>query len=102
MPLIPLSPQGGPQTRAEITPVFQGRAIRAAVLASHGKIGLGATPMGAQHLAEIIGETARIGCLGDILMAANGRTAADLPRRGTAGRGVIRTGRRPPRACAGS
>ncbi len=84
MPLIPLSPQGGPQTEAEITPVFRDRQIRAAVLANHGTIGVGPTLMAAQYLAEIIEETAHIAYVRDTLIAAHGQKAPQLPRYGTA------------------
>lgn len=84
MPLIPLSPQGGPQTDKEISPVFQDPNIVAAVLANHGTIGVGSTLMKAQYLAEIIEETAHIAFVRDTVMAAHGKTAADLPQYGTA------------------
>ena len=84
MPLIPLSPSGGPQTEREIGPVFRDPSVRAAVLANHGTIGVGATLTKALHLAEIIEETAHIAFVRDALLAAHGRTAADLPRYGTA------------------
>jgi ribulose-5-phosphate 4-epimerase/fuculose-1-phosphate aldolase len=84
MPLIPLSSNGGPQTEVEISPVFQDPSIRAAVLANHGTIGAGPTLMAAQYLAEIIEETAHIAYVRDTLMAAHGKTQADLPQYGTA------------------
>jgi len=84
MPLIPLSANGGPQTEVEISPVFRDPQIRAAVLANHGTIAVGKTLMAAQYLAEIIEETAHIAYVRDTLMAAHGRSAADLPRYGTA------------------
>ncbi|MEL6645437.1 MAG: class II aldolase/adducin family protein [Pseudomonadota bacterium] len=84
MPLIPLSANGGPQTDVEISPVFQDQSIRAAVLANHGTIGVGKTLMAAQYLAEIIEETAHIAYVRDTLMAAHGRSQADLPQYGTA------------------
>ncbi len=84
MPLIPLSPQGGPQTDKEISPVFQDTNVVAAVLANHGTIGVGSTLMKAQYLAEIIEETAHIAFVRDTVMAAHGKTAADLPQYGTA------------------
>jgi len=84
MPLIPLSPQGGPQTEVEISPVFRDPHVRAAVLANHGTIGVGKTLMAAQYLAEIIEETAHIAFVRDTLVAAHGRGTADLPRHGTA------------------
>ncbi len=84
MPLIPLSANGGPQTEVEISPVFRDQNIRAAVLANHGTIGVGKTLIAAQYLAEIIEETAHIAYVRDTLMAAHGRSVADLPRYGTA------------------
>ncbi|PWK62401.1 class II aldolase/adducin family protein [Roseicyclus mahoneyensis] len=84
MPLIALSANGGPQTEVEISPVFRDPQIRAAVLANHGTIGVGKTLMAAQYLAEIIEETAHIAYVRDTLMAAHGRSTADLPRYGTA------------------
>ncbi|MEO1195592.1 MAG: class II aldolase/adducin family protein [Pseudomonadota bacterium] len=84
MPLIPLSSQGGPQTEVEISPVFRDTSVKAAVLANHGTIGVGKTLMAAQYLAEIIEETAHIAYVRDTLMAAHGKSAADLPQYGTA------------------
>ena len=84
MPLIPLSQNGGPQTEVEISPVFRDPSVRAAVLANHGTIGVGATLTKALHLAEIIEETAHIAYVRDTLLAAHGRTTVDLPQYGTA------------------
>lgn len=84
MPMIPLSPQGGPQTEAEISPIFKDPNVVAAVLANHGTIGVGASLLKAQYLAEIIEETAHIAFVRDTVMAAHGRTSADLPQYGTA------------------
>lgn len=84
MPLIPLSAEGGPQTEVDISPYFEDPNIRAAVLANHGTIGAGKTLMAAQYLAEIIEETAHIAYVRDTLMAAHGKTTADLPEYGTA------------------
>ena len=84
MPLIPLSPQGGPQTAAEISPVFKDRKIVAAVLANHGTIGVGSTLVKAQHLAEIIEETAQIAFIRDALVGAHDLAKPALPVYGTA------------------
>jgi len=84
MPLIPLSENGGPQTDAEISPVFRDPTVVAAVLANHGTIGVGRTLMQAQYLAEIIEETAHIAFVRDTVMAAHGKVQADLPQYGTA------------------
>ena len=48
-----------------------------------GTIGVGATLMKAQYLAEIIEETAHIAYVRDTLMAAHGKSTADLPQLGT-------------------
>lgn len=84
LPLIPLSPEGGPQTEQDISPVFRDQSVVAAVLANHGTIGVGSTLMKAQYLAEIIEETAHIAFVRDALMAAHGRSDATLPAYGTA------------------
>jgi ribulose-5-phosphate 4-epimerase/fuculose-1-phosphate aldolase len=84
MPLIPLSPNGGPQTEVEISPYFKDPNIRAAVLSNHGTIGIGKTMIEAQYLAEIIEETAHIAFVRDTLMAVHGQAKADLPAFGTA------------------
>lgn len=84
IPLIPLSPNGGPQTENEISPVFQDKAIVAAVLANHGTIGVGSRLIEAQYLVEIMEETAQIAFVRDTLMAAHGKTDARLPQFGTA------------------
>jgi L-ribulose-5-phosphate 4-epimerase len=84
MPLIPLSSNGGPQTEVEISPVFRDPAIRAAVLANHGTIGVGKTMMEAQYLAEIIEETAQIAFIRDALSFVHAGGRRDLPQFGTA------------------
>ncbi len=84
MPLIPLSKEGGPQTDVDISPFFKDPSVKAAVLANHGTIGVGKDLISAQYLAEIIEETAHIAYVRDTLMAAHGKTAADLPQYGTA------------------
>ena len=84
MPLIPLSAQGGPQTEADITPLFSDPKIVAAVLANRGTIGVGPSLMKAQYLAEIIEETAHIAYVRDALLNAHGKSVGDLPRFGTA------------------
>lgn len=84
MPLIPLSPGGGPQTAAEIGPVFDDPSVKAAVMASHGAVAVGATLLAALHLAEIVEETAHIAFVRDALLHARGREAPTAPRHGTA------------------
>lgn len=64
--------------------MFQDPKVVAAFLANHGTIGVESNLMKAQYLAEIIEETAHIAYVRDTLMAAHGKTAADLPQYGTA------------------
>ncbi len=69
VPLIPLPTGGGAQTDADISPVFRNSATVAAVLANHGQIGVGKSLMAAQHVAELIEETAHIAWVRDMLTA---------------------------------
>lgn len=75
---------GGPQTDKEISPVFKDPKIIAAILANHGAIGVVPNLMKAQYLDEIIEETAHIAFVRDSVMVAHGKTAAELPKYGTA------------------
>ena len=84
LPLIPLSANGGPQTEVEISPVFRNPTVRAACLANHGTIGVGATLTKALHLAEIVEETAHIAFVRHALMAGAAAEGDELPRYGTA------------------
>ncbi len=83
IPLIPLSENGGPQTAAQIGPVFDAPSVKAAVLANHGTIGVGKTLMAAQYLAELIEETAHIAFVRDTLMRVRGSERPKMPRHGT-------------------
>ncbi len=70
IPFIPLAPGDGAQTEAEISPVFRDSGIVAAVLANHGQIGVGASLMAAQYIAELVEETAHIAWARDMLTAS--------------------------------
>ncbi len=83
MPLIPLSPAGGPQTGDQISEVMQDPKINASVLANHGSIALGSTLTKAQYLAEIIEETAHIAFVSEMLSPKSAVDNNDLPRYGT-------------------
>lgn len=82
MPHIPLTDNGGPQGAREIVPVMQDKSVKVAVLANHGTIGVGKTLMEAQHLVEIIEETAQVAFVRDGLMMARGMTDATMPSEG--------------------
>ncbi len=83
IPVIPLSRNGGPQTAAEIGPVFDEPAIKAAALANHGTIGVGNTLMAAQYIVEIIEEMAHIAFVRDTLLLSPGRTIPKVAGNGT-------------------
>ncbi len=83
LPLIPLAENGGPQTASTITPFFENTSVRAAILANHGTIGVGATLTAAQYLAEIIEETAHIAFVRDSLMSAHNLKDVQVPTFGT-------------------
>ncbi|MXX90211.1 MAG: class II aldolase/adducin family protein [Boseongicola sp. SB0677_bin_26] len=83
IPLIPLSENGGPQTAMQIGPVFDDLAVKAAVLANHGTIGVGKTLMAAQYLAELVEETAHIAFVRDTLATALRCKEPQTPGHGT-------------------
>ena len=79
----PVPENGGPQTAAQIGPVFDDPAINAVALANHGTIRAGKTLMAALFLAEIIEETAQVAVVCDTLMLALRREKPETPRYGT-------------------
>lgn len=72
LPSIPLGSDGSAQSASQIGAVFKDRSIRAAILESHGTIGVGSTMLKALHLCEIIEETAHIATVRELV----GRSAA--------------------------
>ena len=82
LPLIPLSPNGGPQGAAEIAPIFEDRSIKGALLANHGTIGVGKSFLDAQYLVEIIEETAHIAFVRDVVGTIGTGPAPGLPKLG--------------------
>lgn len=82
LPLIPLSPEAGPQTGEQIAAVMKAPGVDGALLGNHGTIGLGRTLGAALHIAEIIEETAQVAFVREGLMAARGLKSAPLPARG--------------------
>lgn len=83
IPLIPLAAGAGPQTEEEIGPVFADPAVRGAVLANHGTVGVGPDIEAAAHIAEIIEETAHIAFVRDALLRARDLPAPPAPSLGT-------------------
>ena len=57
IPCIDLAPGGKPQGAAEVEPVFANPETKAALLRSHGTIGVGRTLMSAQYVVELLEET---------------------------------------------
>ncbi|MDP7108796.1 MAG: class II aldolase/adducin family protein [Rhodospirillales bacterium] len=60
IPVIPVAGDGGAQTASEVTPVFRNPECKAALMEYHGSVGVGKTLLAAQHVAELIEETAQI------------------------------------------
>ena len=57
IPCIDLAPGGRPQGAVEVAPVFADPGTKAALLRSHGTIGVGKTLMSAQYVVELLEET---------------------------------------------
>ena len=72
LPLIPLAPGGKTQGPEEVGPVFADTSIKAALMERHGPICVGASLLGAQHLAELVEESAQIAYLSRTLKTSRG------------------------------
>lgn len=72
IPLIPAAPDGGAQTEAEVVPVFENPECKAAIMESHGSVGVGKTLLAAQYIAELIEETAQIAVAKHIISGTKG------------------------------
>lgn len=81
LPLIPLSPNGGAQSAADISPIMKDKTINAVLLANHGIVGVGSTLMDAQCLVELIEETAHTAFVRESLLAIHQRKDAPMPQR---------------------
>ena len=57
IPCIDLAPGNRPQGAAEVGPAFEDSSAKAALLRSHGTIGVGKTLMSAQYVVELLEET---------------------------------------------
>ena len=78
VPLVPLGPNGGPQTAEQIGDAM-GPGVRAALLANHGTVGVAKTALKALHLCEILEEVAQTAAFAELL--SQGAPLA-LPGRG--------------------
>ena len=81
LPLIPLSPEGGAQSAADISPVMEDKSVNAVLLANHGVVGVGPTLMEAQYFAELVEETAHTAFVRENLLAIHQKEDGPLPRR---------------------
>lgn len=72
IPVIPTAPGGGAQREEEIMAEFSDPELKAALLADHGSVGVGKTLLAAQHVAELIEETAQVAAMARLIAAAPG------------------------------
>lgn len=75
IPCIDLAPGGRPQGAAEVAPVFADPGTKAALLRSHGTIGVGKTLMSAQYVVELLEETVHGTYAGAVLRRFQSDTA---------------------------
>lgn len=60
IPLVSCGPDGGNQVSADIIALFEDVTVKACVLEKHGSVGVGKTLLAAEHVCELIEETAHI------------------------------------------
>jgi L-ribulose-5-phosphate 4-epimerase len=60
IPVIPCGPDRGNQRPEDIVDAYRDAKMRALILEDHGSVGVGKTIMAAQHVVELIEETAQI------------------------------------------
>ena len=79
IPLVPLGPNGGPQTAEQIGEAMASPGVRVCLLANHGTVGVARTALKALHLCEMLEEVAQTAAFAELL--SQGRPLA-LPGRG--------------------
>jgi L-fuculose-phosphate aldolase/L-ribulose-5-phosphate 4-epimerase len=67
IPLVPLAPGGGSQTPESVVEVFRDPDVAAAVLENHGSVGVGKSLLAAEHIAELVEETAQVAAVARLL-----------------------------------
>ncbi|MCU0804621.1 MAG: class II aldolase/adducin family protein [Burkholderiales bacterium] len=72
VPVIATQPGGGAQRAEEIVAEFRDPGLRAALLAHHGAVGVGRTLLDAEHVAELVEETAQVTAMARLLAAVPG------------------------------
>lgn len=63
IPTVPVGPDGGAQTAESIVEEYKEVQLKAALLEKHGSVGVGKTLLAAQHVVELIEETAHIAAM---------------------------------------
>lgn len=63
IPTVPVGPNGGAQTAESIVAEYSEPSLKAALLEKHGSVGVGKTLLAAQHVVELIEETAHIAAI---------------------------------------
>ena len=69
IPTVPTAPDGSTQTDTEMGEVFKNPKCCAALMARHGAVGVGNNLIAAQHVVELIEETAQIATIGSTIGA---------------------------------
>ena len=59
--------EGGNQTPESIVEVYRDPMVKAALLENHGSVGVGKSLLAAEHIAELIEETAHIAAVAQML-----------------------------------
>jgi L-ribulose-5-phosphate 4-epimerase len=72
LPVIPTGPGGSAQRADAVVAEFRDPALKAALLADHGAVGVGRTLLSALHVAELIEETAQVAAMARLIAAAPG------------------------------
>ena len=67
IPVIPVGPGGGNQIPENIVDAYREPAVLAVLLENHGSVGVGKSLLAAQHIAELIEETAHVAAVAQML-----------------------------------
>ncbi len=67
IPVIPCGPDRGNQEPEDIVAAYRDPKIRAVILEDHGSVGVGKSILAAQHVVELIEETAQIAAMAKTL-----------------------------------
>ena len=67
IPLVPVGPDGISQTPESIIELFRDQPVVAVILEDHGSVGVGKTLLAAEHMVELVEETAQIAAVAHIM-----------------------------------